>query len=129
MWSLLRETIAGLHPAPAPWRAALRAFLTETRERADSWADYLETQLRAQVPSKFVVGAQSADFGLLAELLPAHFEALCERTLGGTHDRLSVDLLEWLGRHRPELGSAWAARTCDSPHWGVRQVSRRLTRP
>lgn len=126
VWSILRETIAGSHPAPAPWRADLAAYLRASPDRAKSWADYIETQLRTQVPSKFVVGAQSADFGLLAELLPTHFEALCERSLGDTHDRLSVDLLEWLGRHRPPLASSWAARTLDSPHWGVRQVARRL---
>ncbi len=124
VWTILQANVVR-HPAPREWIDALAEHLRHGWEREAAWAGFLELRLRAQIPSKFVVAAQSADFGVLAELLPNHFEDLCERALGGIPDRLSVDLLEWLGEHRPEQARAWALRLLDSPHWGVRQCARR----
>src|SRR5690606_13715233 len=107
------------------WFGALARHLRGDWQRETAWASFIEQRLREQIPSKFVVAAQSADFAVLAELLPNHFADLCERALAGTPDRLGVDLLEWLGLHRPEQAREWAARLVDSPHWGVRQCARR----
>jgi hypothetical protein len=125
VWTILRANLAGSHRAPQTWVDAFGEHLRGHWEREAAWAKFIELQLRAQIPSKFVVAAQSADFVVLAEALPNHFADLCERALGGTPDRLSVDLLEWLGVHRPEQAREWAARLADSPHWGVRQAARR----
>lgn len=124
-WRVLTETLAGPRPAPAPWASALRACLREDWRREARWAAFIEVQLRAQIPSKFVVGATSADFGVLATLLPRPFEALVERTLGGTPDRFAVDLFEWLAAHQRERAAAWIDGLLDSPHWGLRQAARR----
>jgi hypothetical protein len=110
---------------PPAWREALGEYLRRHWQREAAWAKFIELHLRAQISSKFVVGAQSADFTVLAEALPNHFADLCERALAGTPDRLSVDLLEWLGLHRPEQAREWASKLEDSPHWGVRQCARR----
>jgi len=126
-WTILRANVAGEHPAARPWIDALAEHLRRDWAREAAWARFIELRLRAQIPSKFVVAAQSADFAVLAELLPNHFDDLCERAFTGIPDRLSVDLLEWLGVHQPEPGQRWAARLTDSPHWGLRQCARRLT--
>jgi len=119
-WTILRAN-ATAHE----WFGALARHLRGDWQRETAWASFIEQRLREQIPSKFVVAAQSADFAVLAELLPNHFADLCERALAGTPDRLGVDLLEWLGLHRPEQAREWAARLVDSPHWGVRQCARR----
>ena len=54
------------------------------------------------------------------------FDRLVERTLVGMPDRFALDLLEWLGRERPELARVWATRHRDSGHFGMRQCARRL---
>ena len=126
LWTVLRANIGGAHPAPPRWRGGLRNYLSASSERAGAWATYIEAQLRTQIPSKFVVGVQSADFGVLAELLPVRFAALVERSLGGKHERLSVDLLEWLALHEPMQARVWAEEVSGSPHWGVRQCARRI---
>jgi hypothetical protein len=125
-WTVLIANIAGAHPAARPWIDGLAAYLRESWTREAEWARFLEIELRAQIPSKFVVGTASADFAVLAQLLPNHFRDLLARSLGGTPDRLSVDLLEWLGVHRRDEGREWAQRLLESPHWGVRQCARRL---
>ncbi|KIG11547.1 hypothetical protein DB30_03364 [Enhygromyxa salina] len=125
---MLCANIGGAHPAPREWIVGLSAYLRESSAREAAWASLIEQQLRAQITSKFVVGAQSASFAVLAELLPKHFAALVERSLGGTPERVSVDLLEWLGEHREDEARAWAQRLVSSPHWGVRQCARRLLR-
>jgi hypothetical protein len=125
VWTILCANVASSHPAPRAWIDALAEHLRRDWQREAAWAQFIEVRQRAQIPSKFVVAAQSADFGVLAELLPNHFADLCERALAGTPDRLSVDLLEWLGEHRPEQAREWAARLADSPHWGLRQCARR----
>jgi tetratricopeptide (TPR) repeat protein len=126
LWTVLCANIAGAHPAPADWAEDLSTYLREDWAREAAWAKFIEHELRAQIPSKFVVGAQSADFTVLAQLLPNHFDDLLARSLGAAPERLGVDLLEWLGVHRPEAAREWAARLLDSPHWGVRQCARRL---
>ncbi|PRP92163.1 Beta-barrel assembly-enhancing protease [Enhygromyxa salina] len=126
VWTVLCANIGGAHPAPRGWIEGLSAYLRESPAREAAWASSIEQQLRAQITSKFVVGAQSASFAVLAELLPKHFDNLVERSLGGTPERLSVDLLEWLGEHRNDAARAWAQRLVSSPHWGVRQSARRL---
>lgn len=128
-WRVLVELLAGAHRAPEPWVDALRAYVSADSERAAAWAAAIEDRLRAQVPSKFVVAAVSVDFAVLARLLPDRFEALVERSLTGVPDRFCVELLEWLGVHEPEHARSWAAKLEDSPHWGVRQASRRLGYP
>lgn len=125
VWTILCANLAGEVLAPPAWIDALAEHLRGDWQREAAWAQFIEARLRAQIPSKFVVAAQSADFAVLAQLLPNHFEDLCERALAGTPDRLSVDLLEWLGQHRPEQARQWAAKLLDSPHWGVRQAARR----
>lgn len=125
VWTVLTANLAGPHPAARAWIEALAAYLRTSWTREAEWARWLEVELRAQIPSKFVVGAQSADFAVLAELLPNHFRDLVARSCEGTPDRLSVDLLEWLATHRPDEAHEWAARLLDSPHWGVRQCARR----
>jgi hypothetical protein len=122
-WTILCANVAGSHIAPRAWIDALANHLRATWQREAAWARFIELRLRAQIPGKFVVAAQSADFAVLAELLPNHFEDLCNRSLAGTPDRLSVDLLEWLGEHRPEQARDWSAKLLDSPHWGVRQAA------
>jgi tetratricopeptide (TPR) repeat protein len=126
VWTVLTANIAGPHPAPRAWIDELAAYLREHWSREAEWARFIELELRGQIPSKFEVGAQSADFAVLAELLPNHFDDLVARSLGGTPDRMSVDVLEWLARHRPEQARTWAARVLDSPHWGLRQCARRV---
>lgn len=126
LWTVLCATIAGPHPAPLAWREGLAAFVDEDAAREQGWAAFIEAQLRAQIPSKFVVGAQSASFAVLAELLPARFDDLVARSLAGVPDRVSVDLLEWLALHDRPRAREWAARAVDSPHWGVRQAARRI---
>lgn len=105
-----------------------RARLAEHLRADPRWLAFLEARLRDQVPGKFVVGAQLAEFGVLATLLPDAFDRLVERTLAGTPDRFAVDLLEWLGRERPELARVWATRLRDAGHFGIRQCARRLSR-
>ncbi|PRP99610.1 tetratricopeptide repeat protein [Enhygromyxa salina] len=128
LWTALCSNIAGARPAPRAWIDGLAAYLRDVWTREQAWAAFIEQQLRDQIPSKFVVGAQSAQFAVLAELLPKHLDELLRRCLGptATPDRLSVDALEWLGAHRPEQARAWARQLLGSPHWGVRQCARRL---
>lgn len=126
VWTVLAANIAATRPAARAWIDGLAAWLRQSWSREAAWAQFFEVELRAQIPSKFVVGATSADFGVLAELLPNHFRDLLSRTLLGTPDRLGVDLLEWLGVHRPEQAREWSEKLLDSPHWGVRQCARRL---
>ncbi|MCA9702199.1 MAG: hypothetical protein KC431_32050, partial [Myxococcales bacterium] len=106
------------------------AELTRTLERVpvperEAWARFIVDRLRRQLPAAFVVGAISADHGVLARLLPAAFSTLVQECLGpaATPDRLSVDLLAWLGEHRPMQGLALARAHLDSPHWGLRQAA------
>lgn len=126
VWTVLVANIAGPHPAARAWIDGLAAYLRQSWTREAEWARWIEVELRAQIPSKFVVGAQSADFAVLAQLLPNHFRDLVARSFEGTPDRLSVDLLEWLGIHRRDEAREHALRLLDSPHWGVRQAARRL---
>lgn len=126
LWTVLVANIAGSHPAARAWIDGLAAYLRASWTREAEWARWIEVELRAQIPSKFVVGAQSADFAVLFELLPNHARDLVARSLAGAPDRLSVDVLEWLGIHRPDEAREWASRLLDSPHWGVRQCARRL---
>lgn len=126
VWTVLTRNITGAHPAPPEWSAGLSAYLRESWAREAAWAKRCELALRGQIPSKFEVRAQSADFGVLAALLPHHFDDLLERCLGGTPDRMSVDLLEWLAVQRTSEAREWAAKLGSSPHWGIRQCARRL---
>lgn len=126
LWTVLCANVTGARPAPRAWIDGLAAYLRGDWRLEQAWAAFIEQQLRDQIPSKFVVGAQLAEFAVLAELLPKHFTQLLQRCLGGAPDRLSVDALEWLGAHRPELAREWAPRLLGSPHWGVRQCARRL---
>lgn len=126
LWTILRANLAGAHPAPRAWIETFVSHLRADSQRETAWASFIEQRLRAQVPSKFVVAAVSADHEVLAELLPDRFADLCARAFRGTPDRLSVDLLEWLGVHRPPQAREWAAKLAGSPHWGVRQCARRL---
>ncbi|MFO7561834.1 MAG: hypothetical protein R6X02_04270 [Enhygromyxa sp.] len=123
VWTILTANVAA---APRPWVEQLAEHLRGDWQREAAWAGFIELRLRGQIPSKFVVAAQSADFAVLAELLPKHFADLCERTLAGTPDRLGVDLLEWLGEHRPDQAREWAKKLEGSPHWGLRQCALRL---
>jgi hypothetical protein len=126
VWTVLVANIASAHPAATAWIDGLATYLRESWTREAEWARWIEVELRAQIPSKFVVGAQSADFAVLAQLLPNHFRDLLARSLDGVPDRLSVDLLEWLAVHRGDEAREWAAKLIGSPHWGVRQCARRL---
>jgi hypothetical protein len=126
VWTVLSANLAGSHPAARAWIDGLATYLRASWSREAEWAQFIELELRAQIPSKFVVGAQSADFAVLAELLPNHFHDLVARSCEGTPDRLSVDLLEWLGVHREDEARERAQRLLGSPHWGVRQCARRL---
>jgi hypothetical protein len=126
VWTVLAANIAGPHPAADAWIDGLATYLRSSWTREAEWARWIELELRAQIPSKFVVGAQSADFAVLAQLLPNHFRDLLARSLDGTPDRLSVDLLEWLAIHRSDEARECAKRLIGSPHWGVRQCARRL---
>ncbi|KIG15999.1 Tetratricopeptide TPR_2 repeat protein [Enhygromyxa salina] len=128
LWTVLCANVAGAHPAPRAWIDGLAAYLRDVWTREQAWAAFIEQQLRDQIPSKFVVGAQSATFTVLAKLLPKHLAELLDRCLdpAGIPDRLSVDALEWLGVHEPEQARAWANKLLGSPHWGVRQCARRL---
>ena len=136
LWAVLRARTAepDVEPAAEPdgepaakgWLSQLAEQLAAAPGRAREWAGFIEGRLRGQIPGKFVVGAQSADFAVLARLLPREFEALVERSLGGVPDRFAVDLLAWLGAHRPASARAWAERVADSPHWGLRRLAREL---
>ncbi|MFV8756241.1 tetratricopeptide repeat protein [Nannocystaceae bacterium ST9] len=105
-----------------------RVTLAQHLERDPRWLAFIEARLRDQVPGKFVVGAQTAEFGVLSALMPRAFDRLVERTLAGTPDRFALDLLEWLGQHWPSLARTWATRHADSGHFGMRQCARRLLR-
>jgi hypothetical protein len=131
-----RARDAGSKLAASAWQIVCARALegsAEARERLAEhlrgdprWLAFIEARLRDQVPGKFVVGAQMAEFDVLAALLPDAFERLVECTLAGMPDRFALDLLEWLGRERPELARVWATRHRDSGHFGMRQCARRL---
>lgn len=108
------------------WVAGAREQLRASWQREAAWAGFIEDRLRGQIPSKFVVGAVCADFGVSARLLPNHFDDLVSTTLAGTPDRFCLDLFEWLGAHDPPRARTWAARLADAPHWGVRSAARRV---
>ena len=127
-WTVLCANLAGPHPASREWIASLAAFVRSDWSREAKWSRVIEVALRSQIPSKFEVGAVSADFGVLAELLPNHFRDLVGRCVLVTPDRLGVDLFEWLAVHRADEAHELATLTLDSPHWGVRQCARRISR-
>ena len=120
-WQILRESMNAGELG--------RARLAEHLAADPRWIGFIEARLREQVPGKFVVGARSAEFEILAVLLPAAFDRLVERTLASTPDRFALDLLEWLGHEQPERARVWAARHLDSGHFGLRQCARRLLGP
>jgi hypothetical protein len=121
VWTILVDGVG-----ESSWTAGLGEHWRAEWAREAEWARFIEARLRGEIPSKFEVGAQSAHFAVLADLLPHAFTDVCERALVGNPDRLGVDLLEWLAVHRPESARAWAGRLGDSPHWGIRQVARRI---
>ncbi len=107
-------------------RRSMREYMQGSPRRARAWAEFIEQQLRGEVPGKFVVGGQDASWVVFAELLPDRFEARIEQILSGTPDRFSLDLLVWLADERPAVAREWAERLIDSPHWGIRQCARRI---
>ena len=121
LWAILRAIADD--PARAP---TLRAWVASQWQREAEVRRFIEVQLRAELPSAFVAGAQSAHFEVAARLLPGGLDELEARLLGGAPDRLALDLLEHLAKASPERAREHAARLQGSGHYGVRACARRL---
>lgn len=115
LWQILRRL------AQVPERAAVFTSWTDhSPSRAHTWAAYCEDLLRCQIPRPYRLGAQSADFHVMAALLPGAFASLHRRVLYGVPDRFAVDLLTFLGSHNLPLARAYARMHVDSRHFGMR---------
>ncbi|MCB9751047.1 MAG: hypothetical protein H6713_13745 [Myxococcales bacterium] len=87
LWAIFRELAARD-------AAGFGAWLRQTPDRARAARVFLEQQLRAEVPGKFVLGACGANHWVFARLDPEGHGAMIEATLGGTPDRFALDVLE-----------------------------------
>ncbi|MGB1274285.1 MAG: hypothetical protein ACPG77_00940, partial [Nannocystaceae bacterium] len=90
------------------------------------WERFFEATLRLEVPRPYRLGAQSASFRIFATLLPDVFTRFSARILADSPDRFALDLLEYLGRHHPELAATYASHHLTSGHWGMRTCARKI---
>ncbi len=119
LWTIFRELARARHEELSAWLGADPA-------RRETARVFIEHQLRAELPGKFVLGAQSAHHEVFARLDPEGFSRMVERTLRGTPDRFALDVLEDLRTRDPEAARGHAERLQDCGHWGVRGCARRI---
>ena len=127
LWRVLSRRVDEAARGDQTWIESFKVRCSRSSEAGERgrWSRFMEDRLRASMPSKFVVGAVSAEHRVFAALSREGFESMVARSLAGTPDRFCVDIFEWLSASADPLAPAWALRLIESPHWALRAAARR----